>query len=304
MTLSHGGHLTHGAKVSFSGSLYNIATYGVSKETSTIDYDELLDIARKAKPAMIIAGASSYPRILDFAKFKEIADDVGAYLVVDMAHIAGLVAGGVHPSPVPYADVITTTTHKTLRGPRGGMILCKEKYAKGIDKSVFPGMQGGPLMHVIAAKAVSFKEALTDEFKEYSVQIVKNAKVLAEELKNQGLEIVSGGTDNHLMLIDLTPLDLTGKQIEEALDEAGITVNKNEIPFDTKAPAITSGIRIGTPIVTTRGMKEEEMKVIAGFIAEVIKDHTNADKLKKIAGRVKELCKNFHFYNKMIVSEK
>jgi glycine hydroxymethyltransferase len=304
MTLSHGGHLTHGAKVSFSGSLYNVATYGVSRETSTIDHDELLDIARKARPKLIIAGASSYPRILDFKKFKDIADDVGAYLVVDMAHIAGLVAAGVHPSPVPYADVVTTTTHKTLRGPRGGMILCKEKFATGIDKSIFPGIQGGPLMHVIAAKAVSFKEALTVEFKEYSTQIVRNAKVLAKELEDQGLEIVSGGTDNHLMLIDLTPLNLTGKEIEEALDEAGITVNKNEIPFDTKAPAITSGIRIGTPIVTSRGMKEQEMIIIAGFIAEVINDHTNSAKLKKVSAKVKELCKDFKFYDKMIVSEK
>ncbi len=304
MTLPHGGHLTHGAKVSFSGKLYNVVSYGVSPETSTIDYDEVLRIARGSKPKMIIAGASSYPRILDFKKFKEIADDVGAYLVVDMAHIAGLVAGGAHPSPVPYADVVTTTTHKTLRGPRGGMILCKEKYAKAIDKSIFPGIQGGPLMHIIAAKAVSFKEALEPEFKDYANQVVTNAKALANELMEQGVSIVSGGTDNHLMLIDLTPLGLTGKEIEEALDEAGITVNKNGIPFDTKSPAVTSGIRIGTPIVTTRGMKEGEMKAVAGFIARVIKDHQNIELLKKVAAQVKELCKKFQFYRKRIVSEK
>jgi glycine hydroxymethyltransferase len=303
MTLAHGGHLTHGASVSFSGQIYNVATYGVSKETSTIDYDEVLDIARKTMPKLIIAGASSYSRTLDFKKFKEIADDVGAYLIVDMAHIAGLIAGGAHPSPVPYADIVTTTTHKTLRGPRGGMILCKEKYAKAIDKTVFPGIQGGPLMHVIAGKAVSFKEALTKEFKDYAHQIVKNARALSKELESHGLKIVSGGTDTHLMLVDLTPLDLTGKEIEEALDEAGITLNKNGIPFDTKSPAITSGIRIGTPIVTTRGMKEPEMKILAELIARVIKDHENADNLKKVSKEVKELCKDFKFYKNRIMGE-
>lgn len=303
MALPHGGHLTHGAKVSFSGQLYNVATYGVSKETSAIDYDELLTIARESKPKMIIAGASSYPLLLDFKRFREIADDVGAYLVVDMAHIAGLVAGGAHPSPIPYADVVTTTTHKTLRGPRGGMILCREQYAKAIDKIVFPGIQGGPLMHVIAAKAVSFKEALSDEFNDYAHQVVKNAKVLAEELINNGLKIVAGGTENHLMLIDLTPLDLTGKEIEEALDEAGITVNKNAIPFDTKSAAVTSGIRIGTPIVTTRGMKEGEMKVLAELISRVIKDYQNHDNLKQVEQEIMELCSKFRFYDYKIVNE-
>jgi glycine hydroxymethyltransferase len=303
MSLRHGGHLTHGASVSFSGQLYNVVKYGVSKETMEIDYDELLNIAKESKPKMIIAGASSYPRTLDFKKFKEVADAVGAYLVVDMAHIAGLIAGGAHPSPVPYADVVTTTTHKTLRGPRGGMILCKEEYAKAIDKAIFPGIQGGPLMHVIAAKAVSFKEALSEQFKIYAHQVVKNAKALASSLQSHDMKIVSGGTDNHLMLIDLTPLDLTGKEIEEALDEAGITVNKNGIPFDTRSAAVTSGIRIGTPIVTTRGMKKKEMEALGELIARVIKDHENPDNLKQVSKEVKALCSNFKFYDSKIVSE-
>ncbi len=265
MNLAHGGHLTHGSPVNFSGKLYNIVPYGVD-ETGYIDYAELRRIALECKPKMIVAGASAYPRVIDFAKFREIADEVGAYLMVDMAHIAGLVAAGLHPSPVPYADFVTTTTHKTLRGPRGGMILCKEKYAKALDKALFPGIQGGPLMHVIAGKAVALKEALSDDFKEYQLQIIKNAKVLADELVSRGYKLVSGGTDNHLILVDLSEKGITGKDAEALLDRVGITVNKNAIPFDTQKPNITSGIRIGTPAMTTRGMKEEEMKEIARFI--------------------------------------
>ena len=265
MNLAHGGHLTHGSPVNFSGKLYNIVPYGVD-ETGYIDYAELRRIALECKPKMIVAGASAYPRIIDFAKFRKIADEVGAYLMVDMAHIAGLVAAGLHPSPVPYADFVTTTTHKTLRGPRGGMILCKEKYAKALDKALFPGIQGGPLMHVIAGKAVALKEALSDDFKEYQLQIIKNAKVLADELVSRGYKLVSGGTDNHLMLVDLSEKGITGKDAEALLDRVGITVNKNAIPFDTQKPNITSGIRIGTPAMTTRGMKEEEMKEIARLI--------------------------------------
>ena len=270
MNLSHGGHLTHGSPVNFSGKMYNIVAYGVGQD-GYIDYDELEKIAIESKPKMIVAGASAYPRIIDFKRFREIADKVGAYLMVDMAHIAGLIAVGLHPSPVPYADFVTTTTHKTLRGPRGGMILCKEQYAKDIDKSVFPGVQGGPLMHVIAGKAVCFKEALTPEFKAYQEQILKNAKALADELMKRDFKLVSGGTDNHLMLIDLTNKNITGKDAETALDEVGITVNKNTIPFDTQKPSIASGIRIGTPAMTTRGMKEEEMRTIAELIDRTIK---------------------------------
>lgn len=283
MNLSHGGHLTHGSPVNFSGKMYNIVPYGV-KEDGYIDYDEVERIALECKPKIIVAGASAYPRTIDFKRFREIADKVSAYLMVDMAHIAGLVAAGLHPSPVPYADFVTTTTHKTLRGPRGGMILCKEKYAKDLDKSVFPGVQGGPLMHVIAGKAVCFKEALTPEFKEYQKQIIKNAKVLAEELMNRGFKLVSGGTDNHLMLVDLTNKGVTGKEAEAMLDEVGITVNKNTIPFDKQKPNIASGIRIGTPAMTTRGMKEEEMKTIAELIDRTIKgedkEKTKEDVLK------------------------
>ena len=265
MNLAHGGHLTHGSPVNFSGKLYNIVPYGVD-ETGYIDYAELRRIALECKPKMIVAGASAYPRIIDFAMFRKIADEVGAYLMVDMAHIAGLVAAGLHPSPVPYAEFVTTTTHKTLRGPRGGMILCKEKYAKALDKALFPGIQGGPLMHVIAGKAVALKEALSDDFKEYQLQIIKNAKVLADELVSRGYKLVSGGTDNHLILVDLSEKGITGKDAEALLDRVGITVNKNAIPFDTQKPNITSGIRIGTPAMTTRGMKEEEMKEIARLI--------------------------------------
>lgn len=265
MNLAHGGHLTHGSPVNFSGKLYNIVPYGVN-ECGFIDYEELEKIAVECKPKIIVAGASAYPRTIDFERFRKIADRVGAYLMVDMAHIAGLVAAGLHPNPVPYADFVTTTTHKTLRGPRGGMILCKEKYAKAIDKALFPGVQGGPLMHVIAGKAVSFKEALTEEFKEYQKQIITNAKVLADELMNRGYKLVSNGTDNHLMLVDLSNKNITGKSAEKTLDNVGITVNKNSIPYDTQKPNVTSGIRIGTPAMTTRGMKEEEMKEIARLI--------------------------------------
>lgn len=291
MNLSHGGHLTHGSPVNFSGKMYNIVPYGVN-EDGYIDYDEVEKIALECKPKIIVAGASAYPRTIDFKRFREIADKVSAYLMVDMAHIAGLVAAGLHPSPVPYADFVTTTTHKTLRGPRGGMILCKEKYAKDLDKSVFPGVQGGPLMHVIAGKAVCFKEALTPEFKEYQNQIVKNAKVLAEELMNRGFKLVSGGTDNHLMLVDLTNKGVTGKEAEAMLDEVGITVNKNTIPFDKQKPNIASGIRIGTPAMTTRGMKEEEMKTIAELIDRTIKGE---DK-EKIKADVLKLTSRFPIY--------
>jgi glycine hydroxymethyltransferase len=294
MNLSHGGHLTHGSKVSFSGKLYNFVSYGVNKETETIDYDEMRRIALECKPKMIVSGASAYPREIDFKKIKEICDEVGAYMMVDMAHIAGLVAAGEHMSPVPYADFVTTTTHKTLRGPRGGAIICKEKYAKALDKAIFPGVQGGPLMHIIAAKAVCFGEALSDEYKEYIKQVVKNAKVLAEELKNYGFRLISGGTDNHLILIDLTNKDMTGKEAEKLLGDAGITVNKNGIPFDKLGPNITSGIRIGTPAVTTRGFKEEEMKKIAYFMNYVIE---NRDKdLSGIRAEVKELCDKYPIY--------
>lgn len=291
MNLSHGGHLTHGSPVNFSGKMYNIVPYGVNEE-GYIDYDEVEKIALECKPKIIVAGASAYPRIIDFKHFREIADKVSAYLMVDMAHIAGLVAAGLHPNPVPYADFVTTTTHKTLRGPRGGMILCKEKYAKDLDKSVFPGVQGGPLMHVIAGKAVCFKEALTPEFKEYQNQIIKNAKVLADELMRRGFKLVSGGTDNHLMLVDLTNKNVTGKEAEAMLDEVGITVNKNTIPFDKQKPNIASGIRIGTPAMTTRGMKEEEMKKIAELIDRTI---SGEDK-EKIKEDVLKLTSKFPIY--------
>jgi glycine hydroxymethyltransferase len=294
MDLTHGGHLTHGSPVNFSGKLYNVVSYGVNKETEQIDYEELRKKALEAKPKMIVAGASAYPRIIDFKRLREISDEVGAYLMVDMAHIAGLVAAGLHPSPVPYADFVTTTTHKTLRGPRGGAILCREKHAKAIDKAVFPGMQGGPLMHVIAGKAVCFGEALKDDFKDYAGQIVKNAKVLAEELTKYGFRLVSGGTDNHLILVDLTNKDVTGKDAEKLLDTVGITVNKNTIPFETKSPFITSGIRIGTAAVTTRGFKEEQMKSIAEYINEAIQ---NKDKdLSYLKEKVNTLCKKFPIY--------
>ncbi|EPY2277393.1 serine hydroxymethyltransferase [Clostridium botulinum] len=294
MDLSHGGHLTHGSPVNFSGKLYNFISYGVDKETETIDYELLKRIALENKPKMIVSGASAYPRIIDFQKIREICDEVDAYMMVDMAHIAGLVATGLHPSPVPYADFVTTTTHKTLRGPRGGAILCKEEYAKAVDKAIFPGIQGGPLMHIIAAKAVCFGEALKEDYKEYMEQVVKNTKVLGEELNNYGFRLISGGTDNHLLLIDLTNKNITGKDAEKLLDSVGITVNKNTIPFETLSPFVTSGIRIGTPAVTTRGFKEEEMKKIAYFMNYSI-EHRD-DNLSQIKEQVKEICKKYPLY--------
>ncbi|EJO5348019.1 serine hydroxymethyltransferase [Clostridium botulinum] len=294
MDLSHGGHLTHGSPVNFSGKLYNFVSYGVDKETETIDYNLLRKIALENKPKMIVSGASAYPRVIDFKKIREICDEVGAYMMVDMAHIAGLVATGLHPSPVPYADFVTTTTHKTLRGPRGGAILCKEEYGKAIDKAIFPGIQGGPLMHIIAAKAACFGEALKEDYKKYMEQVVKNAKVLGSELKNYGFRLISGGTDNHLLLIDLTNKNITGKDAEKLLDLVGITVNKNTIPFETLSPFITSGIRVGTPAVTTRGFKEEEMKKIAYFINYSI-EHREED-LSEIREQVKDLCKKYPLY--------
>jgi glycine hydroxymethyltransferase len=296
MNLSHGGHLSHGASVNFSGILYKNIPYGINKETGYIDYDEVRRLAVKNKPKMILVGASAYSRTLDFKTFSEIAKEVGAYLTADIAHIAGLVAAGIHPSPVPYADFITTTTHKTLRGPRGGMIMCRAKYAKAIDKMIFPGIQGGPLVHVIAAKAVALKEALNDGFKEYQKKVIKNAKNLAEELIKRGFRIISGGTDNHLMLVDLANKGITGKEAEEALDKAGITVNKNAIPYDERPPAITSGMRLGTPCVTTRGMGEEEMVDIAEIIDEVLKNNSDEAKIGMLRQRAGEICKRFPIY--------
>ena len=293
MSLSNGGHLTHGSPVNISGAFFDFASYGVD-ENGFIDYDNVLEIAKKEKPKLIVAGASAYPRIIDFAKFREIADQVGAYLMVDMAHIAGLIIAGLHPSPVPYADFVTSTTHKTLRGARGGLILCKEKYAKMIDKAVFPGTQGGPLEHVIAGKAVAFKEALSPEFKEYQIQIVKNAKALADALKKYGFDLVSGGTDNHLMLLDLTNKNISGKEYEGILEEIGITVNKNTIPNETRSPFITSGIRIGTPNITTRGMKEEQMEQIAYIMSRIL---SNPEEKEQLKAQVSALAKQFPIYN-------
>jgi glycine hydroxymethyltransferase len=302
MNLSHGGHLSHGSPANFSGKLYKIVPYGVSKDTEIIDFDELEKIAKEHKPKMIIVGASAYPRVLDFQKFRKIADEVGAVIMADIAHIAGLVCTGLHPSPVPVCEYVTSTTHKTLRGPRGGLVMCKEAYAKTLNSRVFPGMQGGPLMHVIAAKAVAFQEALLPEFKEYQKQVIKNAQAMADELKNQGFRIVSGGTDNHLMLVDLTAKGVTGKDAQEALDRAAITVNKNGIPFDTQGPQVTSGIRIGTPAVTTRGMKEGEMRLIASYIADVIKNINDEKNIQAIAEKVKTLCAQFPLYQRRIKS--
>jgi glycine hydroxymethyltransferase len=296
MNLSHGGHLTHGSPVNFSGRFFNVVPYGVSRETETIDYEEVERLALEHKPKLIVVGASAYPRIIDFPAFRAIADAVGARVMVDMAHFAGLVAAGFHPSPVPYAEYVTTTTHKTLRGPRGGMILCREEFAKSINSNIFPGIQGGPLMHVIAAKAVAFKEALSPEFREYQGQIVKNAKKLSECLMAKGFRITSGGTDNHLMLMNLSGTDLTGKVAEEALDMAGITVNKNTVPFETRSPFVTSGIRIGTPAATTHGLKEPEMEQVAGFIAAVLADPTNETNLAAIKGEVNALMRRFPLY--------
>ena len=293
MDLTHGGHLTHGSPVNMSGSYYDVVHYGVTKDREIIDYDQVEKLAKEHEPKLIIAGASAYPRVINFMRFKEIADEVGAYLMVDMAHIAGLVAADLHPNPVPHADFVTTTTHKTLRGTRGGMILCKEEHAKKIDKAIFPGIQGGPLMHIIAAKAVAFKEALTDEFNEYQHQIIKNAEKLATELKSYGMRLVSGGTDNHLMLVDLNNMDITGKDAETALDKVGITLNKNTIPYETRSPFVTSGIRIGTPAVTTRGMEEKEMKKIAEFIFEALKHAENDDKLAELKKEVHAFSDKF-----------
>ncbi|KDE45899.1 serine hydroxymethyltransferase [Geobacillus sp. CAMR12739] len=296
MNLSHGGHLTHGSPVNFSGIQYNFVEYGVDPETHVIDYDDVREKARLHRPKLIVAGASAYPRIIDFAKFREIADEVGAYLMVDMAHIAGLVAAGVHPNPVPYAHFVTTTTHKTLRGPRGGMILCQEQFAKQIDKAIFPGIQGGPLMHVIAAKAVALGEALQDDFKVYAKRVVENAKRLAAALRNEGFTLISGGTDNHLLLVDLRPQQLTGKTAEKVLDEVGITVNKNTIPYDPESPFVTSGIRIGTAAVTTRGFGLEEMDEIAAIIGLVLKNVGSEQALEEARQRVAALTEKFPLY--------
>ncbi len=294
MNLSHGGHLSHGSPVNVSGKYFNIVPYGVSSITETIDYDEMESIALDCHPKLIVSGASAYPRIIDFKRIREICDKVGAYMMVDIAHIAGLVAAGVHPSPVPYADFVTTTTHKTLRGPRGGVIMCKEQYAKAIDKAVFPGTQGGPLMHVIAAKAVAFKEALSPEFKEYQRQVVANAAAMADEFMNNGVKLVSNGTDNHLMLVDLRNMNMTGKELEKMLDDVHITVNKNTIPFETTSSFVTSGVRIGTPAITSRGMKEREARQIADLITKIINEKEDA--YAYVSEQVKELCAAFPVY--------
>ena len=293
MDLASGGHLTHGHPLNFSGSLYNFVSYGVNKETEMIDYEEVREIALKERPKLIVAGASAYPRIIDFKKFREIADEVGAYLMVDMAHIAGLVAAGLHPSPVPYCDFVTSTTHKTLRGPRGGIVLCKEQYAKELDKHLFPGIQGGPLMHVVAGKAVCFGEALKPEFKEYAKQVVVNCKVLSDTLQEEGFRIVSGGTDNHLILVDVMSMGVTGKEAEKLLDEVCITCNKNSIPFDTQKPFVTSGIRLGSAAMTTRGFKEEEFKQLGLWISRTIKNKDNPEELEKIREEVLNCTKNY-----------
>lgn len=296
MSLSHGGHLSHGANVNFSGRLYNNISYGVSRETGYIDYDEVRSLALKHKPKMIVVGASAYSRTIDFEAFSGIAKEVEAYLMADIAHIAGLVAAGLHPSPVPHADFVTSTTHKTMRGPRGGMIMCKEEYARAVDREIFPGIQGGPLVHVIAAKAVAFKEALGQGFREYQASVVGNAKKLADELQQRGFKIFSGGTDNHLMLIDLSNKGITGKDAEEALEKAGVTVNKNAIPYDERPPAVTSGMRLGTPCVTTRRMGEQEMAEIAAIIDEVLGNRDSEEKIGALRERVRDLCRKFPLY--------
>jgi glycine hydroxymethyltransferase len=296
MSLDHGGHLTHGHKMNFSGKFYDIIPYGVSPQDERIDYDEIETLALEHKPKMLLMGASAYPRIIDFKRGREIADKIGAYLMVDMAHIAGLVVAGLHPNPVPYADFVTTTTHKTLRGPRAGLILCKEEHAKKVNSTVFPGIQGGPLMHVIAAKAVAFKEAATDEFKQYQKQVIANAKVFAETLQGKGFKLVSGGTDNHLLLVNVKSKGITGKIAQELLDTVGITVNKNMIPFDEEKPMVTSGIRIGTPSVTTRGMKEPEMVQIATLMADALENREDEGKLESIRSAVKALTSRFPLY--------
>jgi glycine hydroxymethyltransferase len=302
MNLSHGGHLSHGSPANFSGKLYNVVAYGVDHRTETIDFNEVESQARQHKPKMIVVGASAYPRTIDFQKFRQIADQVGAVIMADIAHIAGLVACGLHPTPIPVCEFVTTTTHKTLRGPRAGMILCKQDYAKALDSRVFPGSQGGPLMHIIAAKAVALKEALSEDFKAYQTQIIRNAKALAETLIAEGFRLVSGGTDTHLMLVDLTDKGITGKEAQEVLDRAGITVNKNGIPFDTKGPMVTSGIRIGTPAVTTRSMKEEEMRLIARLIAHVLKDIQDEKRIAEVKEQVSALCEKFPLYQNRLQS--
>ena len=296
MDLSHGGHLTHGSPVNFSGQLYNVVHYGVTKDTETIDFDQVKRLALEHKPRMIVCGASAYPREIDAERFREIADEVGSYLMFDIAHIAGLIAADVHKDPVPWCDFLTTTTHKTLRGPRGGMIMCREEHAKAIDKTLFPGMQGGPLMHVIAAKAVAFEEALKPEFAEYQKKIVENARVFGEALSNKGFRCVSGGTDNHLLLLDLTERGITGKDFETALDEAGITVNKNTIPFETRSPFVTSGIRVGTPAVTTRGFGPDQMRQLADWMDQVASNIDDDKTLKRVREEVRELCREFPLY--------
>ena len=298
MNLNHGGHLSHGSPVNISGKYFNIVPYGVKAGDETIDYDEMERIALECKPKVIISGASAYPRVIDFKRIREICDKCGALMFVDIAHIAGLVAAGLHPSPVPYADFVTTTTHKTLRGPRGGVIMCKEEWGKAIDKAVFPGIQGGPLMHIIAAKAVAFKEALSPEFKEYQTQIVKNAATMADEFSKRGIKMVSGGTDNHLILLDLSETDLTGKELTALLDAVRITVNKNAIPFDKQKPFVTSGIRVGTPSITTRGMKENEARIIAGLIADIIEKKEAA--FDKVRAEVEKLCTSFPLYKDIV----
>jgi glycine hydroxymethyltransferase len=299
MDIAHGGHLTHGARVSFSGKLYQTVGYQVTKENEILDYDEIRKVALAEKPKMIIAGASAYSRFIDFKKFREIADEVGAYLMADIAHIAGLVAAGLHPDPIEFSHFVTTTTHKTLRGPRGGMILCKKEFAKAIDSAVFPGIQGGPLMHVIAAKAVALGQAMTEDFKEYQRQIIKNAQHLCSSLEKKGYRIVSGGTDTHLFMVDLTSKGLTGKEAQESLEASGIMINKNLIPFDTKSPNVTSGIRVGTPAVTTRGMKEAEMDLIADFIDTVLQKPVDVALQANMRDKVKTLCKRFPFYSRI-----
>jgi len=304
MDLSNGGHLTHGSRVNFSGRLFEAVSYGVREQDGLIDYDSVREIARRERPRLIVAGASAYPRVIDFAAFADIAREIDAFLLVDMAHIAGLVATGHHPSPVPHADVVTTTTHKTLRGPRGGLILCREEYASGIDKAVFPFMQGGPLMHVIAAKAVAFREALTDEFSAYSGQVIANARALGARLVEHGFGLVSGGTDNHLILVDLRQSheDLTGKDAEQALEAAGITVNKNTVPGESRSPFVTSGLRLGTPALTSRGMKEAEMVRIADWMAQLLEDPSNGDRIAGIRAEVRELASSFPLYHEMVSS--
>ncbi len=296
MSLSNGGHLTHGSKVNFSGKVYESFEYGVNSDSGLIDYDQVEKLAQEHRPAIIVAGASAYSRIIDFPRFRQIADSVGAYLFVDMAHIAGLVAAGLHPSPVPHAEFVTTTTHKTLRGPRGGMIICREEFAKEIDKTIFPGIQGGPLVHVIAAKAVAFKEALSPEFRNYQQQILKNASTMAKVLMDKGFKVVSGGTDNHLFLLDLTPQDITGKDAEKRLEEAHITVNKNTVPGEQRSPFVTSGIRIGAPTITTRGMKESEAEEVANYIAEILLHIEDEKVLNSVREKVENLCRRFPLY--------